>query len=51
LNKKTKRWGASITIEGKTKHLGYFEFEVTAAQVYNFVAKEKFGEFACLNEV
>lgn len=50
-NSRDKKWQAYITISKVNKNLGSFEFEVTAAQAYNFVAKEAFGEFACLNSV
>jgi hypothetical protein len=43
------KWRASITVNGKRIHLGYFKFEFDAAQAYNFAADEYFGEFAVLN--
>lgn len=50
-----KRWVAQInmrTERGKqVKTIGLFREESDAAQAYNFVADEWFGEFACLNTV
>ncbi len=43
------KWSCRITLNGKTKHLGYFKFEIKAALAYNKAAKGLFGEFACLN--
>lgn len=47
--KRTKRWGATIQINGKHKHLGYFASETEAAKAYNAKAIELFCEFANLN--
>lgn len=46
-----KQWRASITKDGKFKHLGYFDCKKQAATVYNKKAKELFGDFAFLNEI
>jgi hypothetical protein len=51
LNKKLNKWSAQIKVEGKRTHLGTFKNEEDAAQAYNFVAFEHFGEFARLNIV
>ena len=45
------RWSSQIKINGKKKHLGYFNNEDDAARRYNEEAVELFGEHACLNEV
>ena len=47
--KQRGKWRAQITMNGKHKHLGYFDFEIDAAEAYNVVAEKCFGEFACLN--
>lgn len=44
-----KRWRAHITLEGKFKHLGYFEKEDDAAEEYNKAALSYFGELAFQN--
>jgi hypothetical protein len=48
-NKPSNKWQAQITINGKTKHIGYFENEKDAARTYNESAILNFGEFANLN--
>ena len=40
---------AEITIDGRSKHLGYFNTPEAAARAYDQKAKELFGEFANLN--
>ena len=49
--KKTKKWQANITINGKLIHLGYFVSEFAAAKAYNAKAIEFFCEFANLNMI
>ena len=44
-----KSWRAYITINGKTKHLGYFKDARNAALTYDTEAKKHFGDFACCN--
>ena len=48
-DKNKHKWRASIGIDRKTKHLGYFEDEKMAAKAYDKAAKEHRGEFAVLN--
>lgn len=48
---RTNRWISSITLHGKTKQLGAFIEEVSAANAYNIAAKSLFGEFAYLNRI
>ena len=42
---KTK-WKASISIAGKTMHIGLFDSEIDAALAYDNVARKAHGEFA-----
>ena len=48
-HKRNKKWIASIQIMGRSKHLGYYDNEVEAAQAYNEAAQKAFGDFARLN--
>lgn len=48
--KRSKQWLASLRINGKTIHIGYFNNEKNAAIEYNKKALEFFGEFARTNE-
>lgn len=43
------RWQARISLEGKQKHLGYYEDEEAAARAYDAKAREVFGSFAEVN--
>ena len=47
--KKVKRWRTRITFEGKTRYVGQYTDEISAAKAYDRAAKKYFGEFACLN--
>ena len=47
--KKVKRWRARITFEGKTRYVGQYRDEISAAKAYDRAAKKYFGEFAYLN--
>ena len=42
---------ATIRVQGKSNHLGYFENPEEAARAYNIAAINNFGEFAKLNLV
>jgi hypothetical protein len=44
-------WRASAKLAGKNFFLGCFDFEEDAARAYNVFARERFGEFALLNDV
>lgn len=46
-----RKWQVRISINGKQKHLGYFDDKKEAARVYNLAARMHRGEFAVLNEV
>lgn len=46
LNKSTNRWKATITINYKSVHLGYFNTKENAAEAYAKAAKELFTDFA-----
>lgn len=47
--KQTGKWGASIGVNYKRTHLGYFEKEVDAAIAYDKAAYQMMGEYARLN--
>lgn len=42
----TRKWRASIQVNGKTLHLGYFEDASEAKEAYERAAIHHFGEFA-----
>ncbi len=48
-NKKDSKWIAQIKKDGTKIHLGSFDNENIAAEIYNIKAKEIYGEFAHLN--
>lgn len=45
------KWRAQIYINGKNRHIGYFDDELSAAQSYNNRAIEEFGVWARTNHV
>ena len=45
------KWKASIRINARLKHLGYFANERNAGEAYNAAALEHFKEYAKLNEL
>lgn len=47
--KRHKKWLAKIMFDNKLIHLGYFNSQEEAAQMYDKKAKELFGQFAKLN--
>ncbi len=48
-NERVGKWVASICLNRKLIHLGYFDDEVEAAHAYDRKARELFGPFAYLN--
>lgn len=48
-SKEKRRWQASIRLNGKSKFLGYFNDDETAARAYDAAAGANFGRFAKLN--
>jgi hypothetical protein len=49
-DRQKNKWKSCIRINGKTKHLGYFEKEIDAAAKYNEHASIVFKEYAYLNK-
>lgn len=43
------KWIARIRVDGKLKHVGYFETEADAARAYDTAARRYFGDFASPN--
>ena len=43
------RYRAQISINDRTKHIGYFDTSEEAARAYDTAARFLFGEFACVN--
>lgn len=50
-HKRCKKWQSQIIINGKSKHLGYFEIEIEAAKKYNDYAMIHYREFANINNI
>lgn len=48
-HKQNRNWLASITVDGRAKHIGSFENEIEAAQAYDDAARRLHGEFCRLN--
>ena len=40
------RWAASVKVDGRKRHLGYFDSESMVAAAYDRAASEAFGEYA-----
>lgn len=51
LDRYYSKWSASVKINGKPKNLGRFDSEHDAARMYNFWAKDLFGDQAILNVI
>ena len=49
-SKRENKWKGYIDINGQRKHLGTFNFEISAAKAYNRAALANFGEFAVINK-
>lgn len=49
VSKRPPGWKASIRVNGRGIHLGYFSVETDAAHAYDDAARTYFGEFACPN--
>lgn len=48
-DQRTKKWRVTITINQRSRDIGFFSDEVLAAKTYDRKARELFGEYACLN--
>jgi hypothetical protein len=51
LKKGTEKWAATVRVNGKQTHLGYFDSKHDAARMYNFWAADLYGEYARLNVI
>ena len=50
-DKSSSKFRATITKEGKTQHLGFYETSEEAACAYNIKARQMYGEYALLNKI
>lgn len=50
MDRRTGRWQAKISIEGRLTYLGTYDTEREAAVAYNEEAIRQFGDYANLNE-
>ncbi|GAH46575.1 unnamed protein product [marine sediment metagenome] len=48
-HKYKKKWYAQISVNGKRKHIGYFDDEIEAGKAYDEAARKYHGDFAVLN--
>jgi hypothetical protein len=48
-DKKRGKYRAVLSVDGKKKHLGYFDNEIDAARAYDTAAELHRGKFAALN--
>jgi hypothetical protein len=48
-DKQAVKWRSRVRFENRLYNLGFYESELQAALVYDFMAKKFFKEFACLN--
>ncbi len=46
---KLRKWGVAARVDGRQKHVGYYDDIIVAAKAYDAIAKEAAGEFAWLN--
>jgi hypothetical protein len=51
LSNETGKWRAQITVNGKRVNLGHFDNKHDAARMYNFWARDIFGDYAWLNKI
>lgn len=51
LNRRSHKWQATITVDGKTIYLGLSDSPEVVAQIYNAAAKKYHGEFARTTEI
>lgn len=49
LNKESNKWFAQISVNGKTKNVGIFKHEISAALAYDVEAIKQYGKFAKVN--
>jgi AP2 domain/HNH endonuclease len=45
-----KKWEANITVNGKTRYLGKYQYEQEAAEAYNRAPIAEFHEYARINK-